>query len=184
MPAAESGQQTADEYLIIGRIVAAYGIKGWVKVKAFTQSDAGFLDYKDCFIRLHGAKKGQWQATKISQGKMHGKGLVVQFEGVDDRNKAEALLKCDVAVKPDAFPELAEDDYYWYQLEGLQVFVEDQLLGKVSHLLETGSNDVLVVKPCADSIDDKERLLPYRPEVVLQVDLDAGSMLVDWDPDF
>ena len=77
-------------------------------------------------------------------------------------------------------------EYYWSQLQDLLVYTEsDQLLGKVSHLLETGSNDVLVVKGTADSIDQKERLLPYLPDQVIKnIDLETGTMRVDWDPEF
>jgi 16S rRNA processing protein RimM len=76
-------------------------------------------------------------------------------------------------------------EYYWYQLEGLKVIDQlGQLLGKVDHLLETGANDVMVVKPCAGSLDDRERLLPYTAQCVLAVDLAAGEMKVDWDADF
>jgi 16S rRNA processing protein RimM len=70
-------------------------------------------------------------------------------------------------------------------LEGLNVINQDgQLLGRIDHLLETGANDVMVVKPCAGSLDDRERLLPYTEQCVLSIDLDAGEMRVEWDVDF
>ena len=86
-------------------------------------------------------------------------------------------------------PELGEGEYYWRQLEGLKVVVRgdagEQLLGRVDHLLETGANDVLAVVPCEGSIDQRERLVPWLPErVVMNVDLDAGVIRVDWDPAF
>jgi 16S rRNA processing protein RimM len=82
-------------------------------------------------------------------------------------------------------PDLTEDEYYWYQLQGLSVIDQlGQLLGTIDHLLETGANDVMVVKPCQGSLDDRERLLPYTAQCVLAVDLDAGEMRVEWDADF
>jgi 16S rRNA processing protein RimM len=83
-------------------------------------------------------------------------------------------------------PELPSGEYYWYQLEGLDVFtVSGECLGKVHHLMETGSNDVVVVRATSGSIDQRERLIPYLPDqVVQQVDLDQGRMVVDWDPEF
>lgn len=82
-------------------------------------------------------------------------------------------------------PDLTEDEYYWYQLVGLKVINQDeQLFGTVDHLLETGANDVMVVKPCVGSLDDRERLLPYTGQCVLKVDLAAGEMRVEWDADF
>lgn len=174
----------AKDYLVIGRIVDVYGLKGWVKVKSFTQPQANFLAYEQCFFH----KGQQLLPLAIEAGKAHGKGLVVKFAGVDDRTAAEALLKLDLSVSADALPVLDADDYYWHQLEKLDVFAVtpqgEQWLGKVDHLLETGSNDVLVVKPCEGSIDQRERLLPYRPEVVLTVDLAASKMQVDWDIEF
>jgi len=88
-------------------------------------------------------------------------------------------------VPRNLFPELTDGEYYWYQLEGLKVIDGlGQLLGKVDHLLETGASDVMVVKPCAGSLDDRERLLPYTEQCVLAVDLVAGEMKVEWDADF
>lgn len=169
-----------DKLLVIGVITSAYGIKGWVKVKSFTQPQTNFMDYKVCLI-----KQGKtWQQAEIAQAKVHGKGLVARFVGCDDRNGAEALAKSQIAIEKQQLPELDADDYYWHQLIGLEVWVDDQWLGHVSHLLETGSNDVLVVKACQGSIDSKERLLPFRPEVILQVDTDAGKILADWDTEF
>lgn len=180
----------ANNYLVIGRVLSTYGLKGWVKVKSFTQPDTNFIDYQNCFIAPAKEDNKHWQPIKIEIGKKHGKVLAVKFVGYDDCTAAEALLKYEVAVKLDDLPVLANDEYYWHQLEGLQVWAvntensEEQFLGKVSHLLETGSNDVIVVKACAGSIDKQERLLPYRPEVVLNIDLDASTMKVDWDLEF
>jgi 16S rRNA processing protein RimM len=174
----------ANNYLVIGRVIDVYGLKGWVKVKSFTQPATNFLDYPQCFL----STGKHWQPLKIEAGKMHGKGLVVKFAGYDDRCAAEKLLKHDFAVKTEELAVLEEGDFYWHQLEKLQVFVitdeGERLLGKVDHLLETGSNDVLYIKPCEGSVDKRERLLPYRPEVVLKVDLAASKMLVDWDVEF
>lgn len=83
------------------------------------------------------------------------------------------------------FPELTDGEYYWYQLQGLKVTnLEGQLLGKIVDLMETGSNDVMEVKPCPGSLDDRDRLLPYTEQCVLSIDLAAGEMKVDWDADF
>ena len=92
----------------------------------------------------------------------------------------------EILVERTNLPELDQDDYYWHQLVGLQVSnLSNQCLGEVDYLLETGSNDVLVVKPTANSIDDSERLVPYLyGQTVKGVDLDKQSILVDWDSDF
>jgi len=82
-------------------------------------------------------------------------------------------------------PSLKDGEFYWYQLQGLKVIdLQGQLLGQIDHLLETGANDVMVVRPCAGSLDDRERLLPYTGQCVQSIDLQAAEMRVDWDADF
>lgn len=186
----------ANSYLVIGRVLSAYGLNGWVKIKSFTQPETNFIQYQNCLIAPDGDSEKHWRSVTIEQGKAHGKGLVVKFAGCNDRTAAEALFKSEVAIRLEDLPDLADDDYYWYELEGLQVWAttanalegtatdKQLLLGVVNHLLETGSNDVVVVRPCEGSIDKRERLLPYRPEVILDIDLNASRMMVDWDPDF
>ena len=174
----------ANDFLVIGRVIDVYGLKGWVKLKSFTQPPANLLQYRHC----HYFDGHEWKQVTLELGKEHGKGLVAKFAGFDDRTAAEALLKVDFAVRAGELPVLDGEEYYWHQLQGLQVLTglegAGQLLGRVDHLFETGSNDVLVVKPCGGSIDRRERLLPYRPEVVLKVDIPAGQIRVDWDIEF
>lgn len=172
--------------LVIGRIAAVYGVKGWVKLYSFTEPMENALQYRHCFLK----RGGQWQAVEIDQGRPHGKGLVVHLAGVDDREQARALTGCELAVPVEELPALEEGEYYWHQLEGLAVVTGapgggDLLLGRVDHLMDTGANDVLVVRPCEGSIDRRERLIPYVPgQFVLEVDTDAGRIWVDWDPEF
>jgi 16S rRNA processing protein RimM len=95
-----------------------------------------------------------------------------------------------VVVPEGSLPRLEPGDYYWSQLQGLQVWCRDAgqpdnadrvLLGTVDYLIETGANDVLVVKPAAGSIDQRERLIPYLPgDVVTRVDLAEAVIEVDW----
>ena len=170
-----------DEYLLIGVIVSVYGIKGWVKIKSFTEPISNFSQYTQCFLN---PLSGDIQTIEFEEIKIHGKVLVAKIADIDDRNDAEALCKTEIWVNKDALMALPDEDYYWYQLEGLAVYCGEQLLGKVSHLMETGSNDVLVIKACDGSIDKRERLLPYRPEVVTRIDLPTKTMSVEWDVDF
>jgi len=167
--------------LTVGRITGCYGIKGWVRVHSFTEPAENFLAL------------GQWQlrhrdglrAVDFDRGRMQGKGLVAHIAGVDDRTLAESYKGLDVVVPETALPDLEEGEYYWRQLEGLEVWCtqgEDRvLLGTVDYLIETGANDVLVVRPGAGSVDDRERLIPYLPDdTVTRVDLAQGLMEVDW----
>lgn len=177
----------SDELIVVGKVSTVYGVKGWVKLYSYTDPISNLLDYRQLYIK----RAGQWQPLKIVSGRHHGKSLVAALEGVDDREQARALIGSELAVSWAELPDLPEDDFYWHQLEGLQVLTAAgdgeslRLLGVIDHMLATGANDVMVVVPCEGSIDKRERMLPYVPELYVKaVDLDAGTVLVDWDPDF
>jgi 16S rRNA processing protein RimM len=122
----------------------------------------------------------------VSEWREQGKGLVMRLDGVIDRNGAESLKGLALWVNKSCLPELQEGDYYWSDLLDLSVFLEDgRLLGQVHSLMETGSNDVLVVRAASGSMDARERLIPWLPDrVVKQVDLAGRRIIVDWDPEF
>ncbi len=172
--------------LVIGKFTAVYGVRGWLKVHSYTEPMENLLNYPECYIEF----KGRWQPLELAEGKRHGKGLVVHIKGIDGRDEAQAYCQCAIAIATTALPELAPNEYYWHQLQGLQVQVtsaqgERLVLGTVKEMMETGANDVLVVRGNKDSIDQRERLIPYLPkQVVKAVDIEAGTIEVDWDPEF
>ena len=179
-----SGGDERDGSLVAGRITGPYGVRGWVKLHAFTDPPDKLLRLGRCQLR----RRGQVESVEFDAGKRHGKGLVVHIAGVDDRDDAEAFRGAEVLLAADALPTLEEGDYYWHQLQGLQVWCRDRdtggepvLLGVVDYLIDTGANDVLVVAPGEGSVDGRERLLPYLPgDVVTAVDLLRGVIEVDW----
>lgn len=177
----ESG---ASGYLTVGKITGCYGIKGWVRIHSYTEPMENFLGFGKWLLK----RRDGMVPVVFDSGKRHGKGLVVHIDGVDDRTAAEAFKGLEVSVEAASLPQLDDGEFYWHQLEGLQVWCRDGdesvLLGEVDHLLDTGANDVLVLKPCEGSIDDRERLIPYLvDDVVTRVDTEAGVMEVDWFPD-
>ena len=176
-----SASITDDNLVILGKIGAVHGVRGEVKVHSFTDPIENLLDYPVWTLRSEGKTK----QVKLASARLQGKGLVAQIQGLDDREEARTLTGYEICVDADQLPELADDEFYWHQLEGLKVIDQaQQLLGKVDHLLATGANDVLVVKPCAGSLDQRERLLPYTKHCVLTVDLDAEVIQVEWDAEF
>lgn len=171
----------ADDLMVIGKIVSVHGVRGEVKVFSFTDPIDNLLDYRSWTLR----RDGEVRQVELVSGRLQNKVLVAKLKGLDDREEARLLAGFEICAPRSLLPDLTDGEYYWYQLSGLKVIDQlGQLLGRIDHLLETGANDVMVVKPCADSLDDRERLLPYTEHCVLAVDLQAGEMRVEWDADF
>jgi 16S rRNA processing protein RimM len=167
---------------VIGQITSVFGVKGWLKVFSYTDPKDGILDYRNWTL-VH---NGQRIPARLEEGRRQGQGIVVRLKGIDDRGLARTYCGADITVPMAELPDLPEGEFYWHQLEGLTVFTMDnECLGKVDHLIGTGSNDVLIVRATDESIDQRERLIPYRPEqVVKNVNLTESAMTVDWDPEF
>src|SRR5690554_1483634 len=177
-----TAQENKAELIVLGKITSVFGIKGWVKVYSYTDPMENLLGYSQWQLRLN----GQSRLVRQLDGRKHGKGLIAKLEGVDTPEEARLLSGAEILLSKDKLPKLPEGDYYWSQLIGLQVVnLAGQLYGEVSSLLETGANDVLVVKACPGSLDQQERLIPWLlPEVVRQVNLETAQIEVDWDADF
>jgi len=165
-----------DDVLVVGRIASPFGVRGWLRINAFTAVAESLLEYSPWYLKV----KGQWQAVEPLAGRHHGKGLVVQFKDCHDRDAAAALTGTDIGIYRSQLPPVEADEYYWSDLMGMQVITkDDQVLGVVDHLLETGANDVIVVK------GEQEHLVPYiKGQVVKSVDLEARIIRVEWDPDY
>lgn len=171
----------AEDLVVLGKIVSVYGIRGEVKIYSYTDPLDNLLDYRHWTLK----RDGEIRQAELVSGRLHNKVLTAKIKGLDDREEARGYAGFLICVSRSQLPALQDDEYYWYQLQGLRVINQGgQWLGMVDHLLETGANDVLVVKPCAGSLDDRERLLPYTEQCVQRVDLTAGEMQVDWDADF
>ncbi|MBF7731202.1 ribosome maturation factor RimM [Pseudomonas sp. N040] len=171
----------AEDLIVLGKIYSVHGVRGEVKVYSFTDPIDNLLDYPRWTLR----RDGESRQVDLASGRPQGKFLVAKIKGLDDREEARSFAGFDICVPRSLLPALDDGEFYWYQLQGLKVIdLQGQLLGKVDHLLETGANDVMVVKPCAGSLDDRERLLPYTGQCVQAVDLQAGEIRVDWDADF
>ena len=161
--------------VVLGRIAGVFGVKGWVKVISHTEPREGILEYKNWLL-----KRGDgWQAVKLEDGKLHGKSVIAKLPDIEDRDAAAELLDAEIAVPREELPKTEDGEYYWTDLEGLQVVHRDgRSLGKVAYLMATGSNDVLVVD------GDAEQLIPFvMGEVILDVDLGKGRISVDWELD-
>ena len=172
-----------NERIVMGKLGSTYGIRGWLKVFSYTDNAESIFDYSPWYLN----QKGKWVEYKVESWKRHGQGYVCKLAGLDVREDAQLMTNFEIAIDPASLPELSEDEFYWRELFGMQVFTtKGYNLGEVTDLLETGSNDVLVIKAnLKDAFGQKERLVPYLEEqVIKKVDREARRIEVDWDPGF
>ncbi len=162
--------------VMLGKITGLYGVHGWVKVFSYTKPITNILNYSPWQVY----QQGQWQTLLVPESQAHGKGIVARIETCRDRNEAVQFLGADIAIYREQLPPLPENEYYWSDLVGLTVINQENIiLGQVDYLLETGANDVLVVK------GKQERLIPLVfDEIVLEVNLAQRWLRVVWDVDF
>lgn len=165
-----------DSLIVLGEISGMHGVEGWVKVFSRAEPRESIVDFDTWLL----GRRNEWTPFRVLDGRRQGKTVVARLEGVEDRDQAARLMKSTIAVRRSQLPRLGKDEFYWADLVGLEVeTTEGRSLGKVDHLLETGANDVLVVR------GDRERLIPFiQGQVIHDIDLDVGRMRVEWDPDF
>ena len=165
------------DLVIMGRVVAPYGVVGWLKVIPDTEQFDGLLNYKTWWL----GKDNDWRELAVKEAKAHNDVLVVKLQGIDDRDAALACKGKQIAVPRALLPKLEDEEYYWSDLIGLNVKNQQDVdFGKITDVFATGANDVVAVKTEAGV----ERLIPYIAQVILNVDLAEKTMLVDWDADF
>lgn len=172
-----------EKEIILGKIGAVYGIKGWLKIHSYTEEPEAIFDYSPWVLNLGGNK----QNVEVSEWRRHNNGLIAKFSDINDRNDAQLRTGAEIIVADEQLPELPEGEFYWRDLIGMDVVNEQGYnFGKVTDMMETGSNDVLVVKANRnDAFGKKERLIPYlEDQVIKSVSLDNKQIDVDWDPGF
>ena len=159
----------------MGRIVAAFGIQGWVKLKTFTDDPNALDEFAEWLVDT---PEG-WRYMALEEFAVRPNGTAAKLEGCDDRNAAERLRGADVAVPRESLAESAAGEHYQVDLVGLQVVDEaGSELGRVDSFFATGDSSVMVVR------GKKERMIPFVPQYVLSVDRGAGRIVVDWKADY
>jgi 16S rRNA processing protein RimM len=163
--------------VVMGKVVGAQGLQGWVKVHAFTEYLDSLLDYETWYV----GDEQSWRPLEVLEANVHGgKVLIAKLQGIADRTAAEKCKGLLIAVPRDSLPEQPEGEYYWSDLVGMSVEnLAGEKFGIVDSLLETGANDVLVVKG-----DGGEKLIPFIDSVIKQVSLKDKTIRVDWQADY
>ncbi|MEI8034593.1 MAG: ribosome maturation factor RimM [Betaproteobacteria bacterium] len=168
----------------MGRVIAPFGIKGWVRVQPLSDKPTGLAGYRQWWL----STPTGWQAFDVTQTQAQGRDVVAKLMGCEDRDEAEGFKGRWVAVDRQAFPKPAKGEYYWVDLVGLKVRnLQGFDLGVVSSLMETGANDVMVVQQVVQTSaqgEDCERLIPFIADVIKRVDIAAGLIEVDWGVDY
>jgi 16S rRNA processing protein RimM len=175
----------------LGRLAGPWGVKGWSKVVPYSKDAEVLQKAKQWFLC---PPQGRYAkgfeafsgtvAVNVQQCKPHSDGLVVWLDGVNDRDQVASLKSASVWVSRDAFPPAQKDEYYWVDLMDLTVINREGLnLGVVTDLVATGPSSVLVVTQ-GHGETAVERLIPFVPVYVDDVDLAARTILVDWQPDY
>lgn len=174
------GAPESAEMVVVGRVEGPYGVRGWLRVRSYTDPVENLLAYRPWHLRGDGGGDGRWREVRLREIRPHGEGYRCSIEGVADRDAAARWRGALVGVPETALPTPEEDEYYWRDLIGLAVRTPGgDDLGRVETLIATGANDALVVRD-----EDRERLIPFIAQVALEVDIDRGQMVVDWDPEF
>jgi 16S rRNA processing protein RimM len=160
----------------MGRVTAPFGVKGWVKVRPLTAQARSLLDYPVWWVE----RDGEWQECKVAGARVQTEDAVIaQLAGCEDRDAAAAFRGRGIAVRRSELPRARAGEHYWADLIGLAVVNgQAQPLGRITGILQTGANDVLVVE------GERERLIPFIAGVIREVDAAAGVVRVEWDPDY
>lgn len=185
-----------DDAIEVGRILDAWGVKGWVKILSHSTDPEALFSAKSWFLQAPDVKfRPGFTAFSgtvslgVDEAKTHSGSMVAKFSGVDDRNAAEALRGCRIFLPRSSFPAASKDEYYWVDLIGLNVVNrEDVALGLVRDLMATGPHSVLCVEYTSHQEDGTsstaERMIPFVSAYVDAVDIANKRITVDWQPDY
>lgn len=161
--------------IVMGRVGAPFGLKGWVRIQPYSEQVDGLFRYPEWWL----ANTDGWDSCKVVEKAVHGDVLLVRFAGCEDRDQAARIKGREVAILREHLPAPEDGEYYWADLVGLLVEnSHGQSLGRVERLFESGSSPILVI------VGERERLVPYIEDVVKDVNLDAGKLLVEWELDY
>lgn len=185
-----------DDAIEVGRILDAWGVKGWVKILPHSTDPEALFAAKSWFLQAPDAKFrpgftlfSGTVTLSVDESKVHSDTVVAKFLGLDDRNAAEALRGARIFLPRSSFPAASKDEYYWVDLIGLKVVNREGVdLGLVRDLMATGPHSVLCVEYTAQQEDGgtttAERMIPFVSVYVDAVDIAGKCITVDWQPDY
>lgn len=170
-------------FLVIGQFGRPYGIQGWIKLFSFTEISESIFKYKPWCIK----QSNLFKLIKIKNWKKNNKVIIVKVDGINNRIQAEIIKNKKIFIDSNNLTKLESGSYYWKDIIRCTVINTDNyILGTVKEILETGSNDVLVIRSNINDIFKiKERLIPWlETKIIKNIDIYKKIIKVEWDPSF
>ena len=165
-----------DRPVVMGHVVSAFGVRGWLKIRPFTERPGSLLEHRTWWVGKDGI---DWRPMVLEEGNVNGVVVVAKLAGIESPEAAARFRQYDIAVDRCDLPPHQEGEYYWSDLIGLDVVnTAGESLGCVDHLMDNGAQSVLVLK------GDRERLIPFVPQFVIDVDLARRLITLDWGLDY
>ena len=167
-------QATLSDMVIVGKVGGPFGVQGFLKILSYTDPDENILTYRPWYLKI----RDQWQAVPVTEAKINGQQLIARFDNITDRDIARRYTNCEIGVERSLLPAAPQGEFYWNDLIGLKVIATDgKEIGLVTAMMETGSNDVLVVQREKNEIG-----IPFiMGDVIIEVDLNEKFVRVNWD---
>lgn len=175
VPEPARDERTSDRIVTLGKIAGTFGVRGWIKVRSFTDPTANILDYARWRIR----RGGEWSPVAVEEGRLTGKGVLAKLAGIETPEEARLYVGAEIGVLRSEMPEPAPGEYYWSDLEGLEARGRDgEVLGRVDHFRTTPAGDIVVVR------GEREHWIPFVKDRIVKVDLAVGRIVFDWAADW
>ena len=161
--------------MVLGRIAGTFGVKGWIKVRSFTEPVENILGYELWLV----GREGQWQPATVEEARVTDKGVLAKLEGLESPEEARLKVGLEIGVWRSQMPPPEPGEYYLSDLEGADAFgASGELLGKVDHFRSTPGGTVVVIR------GEQEHWIPFVKERILKVELDARRITLDWAADW
>jgi 16S rRNA processing protein RimM len=165
----------SDRIVVLGKIVGTFGVKGWVKVKSYTEPVENILDYGVWQL----GSAGKWTQVRTEEGRVTDKGVLAKLEGLESPEEARLKVGLELGVWRSEMPPPAPGEYYLSDLEGIDAMSSSgELLGRVDHFRSTPAGTVLVIR------GEQEHWVPFVKERIVKVELGAGRIVLDWSADW
>jgi 16S rRNA processing protein RimM len=170
----------SDGLLVIGRLLAPHGVRGWIKFRSFTENPIACFDFSPWTIRSAGSPSLPRREIEVLECREQGELFLLRLAGIDDRDQAQRLSGTDVSVPANSLPELDDSEYYWRELIGMSVRNNlGSSLGQVTDVMNNGAHDILVVRA-----SERERLIPFLAPYLQSVERSTREIVVDWNEEW